>query len=74
MQINELTLFTTNLEAQKHFYTQVLELPLVAASAGTFTIKVGASSLTFVTSEHTNPAHFAFAISSNKIQQALEWT
>ncbi|MGH1386230.1 VOC family protein [Kordia sp.] len=74
MKINELTLFTTNLEAQQEFYTQVLEMPLVAASAGTFTIKVGASSLTFVKSERIYPAHFAIAISPNKIQQALEWT
>jgi len=74
MKINELTLFTTNFEAQQHFYTQVLELPLVVADAEKFTVKMGVSSLTFVKSEQTNPAHFAIAISSYKIQQALEWT
>jgi len=73
MKISELTLFTTNLEAQQHFYTQVLELPLVAAAAGTFTVKVGVSLLTFVTADRTHPAHFAMNISSYKIQQALEW-
>lgn len=74
MKINELILFTTNLEAQKHFYTQVLELPLITADAEKFTVKIGVSSLTFVISDRINPAHFAIAISSNKIQEALEWT
>ncbi|WP_298519184.1 VOC family protein [uncultured Kordia sp.] len=73
MQISELTLFTTNLEAQQHFYTQVLELPLVAADTENFTVKIGVSSLTFVKSERANPAHFAINISSYKIQQALQW-
>ena len=73
MKIKELTLFTTNLEAQQEFYTQVLALPLICTDAEKFTIKVGVSSLTFVKSERANPAHFAFGISSNKIQQALEW-
>ncbi|MCH2194412.1 VOC family protein [Kordia sp.] len=73
MKISELTLFTTNLEAQKHFYTQVLELPLVASDAEKFTVKMGVSSLSFVKSERIHPAHFAINISSYKIQQALQW-
>ncbi|AXG70087.1 hypothetical protein KORDIASMS9_02316 [Kordia sp. SMS9] len=73
MQISELTLFTTNLEAQQHFYTNVLELPLVSAFAGTFTVKVGVSTVTFVKSERIHPAHFAINISSYKIKQALKW-
>lgn len=73
MQISELTLFTTNLEAQKAFYTTVLELPLLFADAEKFTVKMGVSSLTFVKREHTHPAHFAINISSYKIQEALLW-
>jgi catechol 2,3-dioxygenase-like lactoylglutathione lyase family enzyme len=73
MKISELTLFTTNLEAQQHFYTQVLELPLVVTTVESFTVKLGVSLLTFVKATTTNPAHFAINISSYKIQQALEW-
>ncbi|KAB8152744.1 VOC family protein [Kordia sp. TARA_039_SRF] len=73
MKISELTLFTTNLEAQQHFYTKVLELPLMAADAEKFTVKLGVSSLTFVKSNHSQQAHFAINISSYKIQQALQW-
>lgn len=73
MKISELTLYSTNLEAQQHFYTQVLELPLVVADAEKFTVKVGVSSLTFVKSDRAHPAHFAINISSYKIQQALDW-
>ncbi|EDP95641.1 VOC family protein [Kordia algicida OT-1] len=73
MKISELTLFTTNLSEQRDFYTNVLELPLIASTAEKFTVKIGVSSLTFVTSEQANPAHFAINISSYKIQQALSW-
>jgi len=73
MKISELTLYSTNLEAQQHFYTQVLELPLMVAQADRFTVKLGVSALTFVQSERAHPAHFAINISSCKIQQALEW-
>ena len=74
MKISELTLFTTNLEAQQQFYTQVLELPLVATTVESFTVKLGVSSLTFVKAERSIPAHFAINISSYKIQEALAWT
>ncbi len=73
MKISELTLFTTHLAEQRHFYTQVLELPLVFASEEKFTVKIGVSSLTFIASKMTNPAHFAINISSYKIQEALQW-
>lgn len=73
MKISELTLYTTNLEDQKQFYTQVLELPLLSSEEKRFTIKIGVSSLTFIKAERFNPAHFAINISSNKIQEALHW-
>jgi catechol 2,3-dioxygenase-like lactoylglutathione lyase family enzyme len=73
MKISELTLFTTHLEDQKQFYTQVLELPLLAEDEEKFTINIGISSLTFIASKNTNPAHFAINISSNRIQEALQW-
>ena len=74
MKISQLTLYTRHLAEQKQFYTQVLTLPLLAEDEEKFTVKIGVSSLTFIASENTNPAHFAINISSNKIQEALEWT
>jgi catechol 2,3-dioxygenase-like lactoylglutathione lyase family enzyme len=73
MQISKLTLFTKHLAEQRHFYTKVLELPLVAEDEERFTVKIGVSSLTFIVSENMNPAHFAINISSYKIQEALQW-
>lgn len=73
MKINELTLFTTNLEAQQEFYSQVLELPLLAVNESRFTVKIGVSSLTFVKASTSSPAHFAINISSYKIREALNW-
>ena len=73
MKISELTLYTTNLEDQKQFYTQVLELPLLSSDKESFMIKIGASLLKFTKAKTTNPAHFAINISSYKIQEALHW-
>lgn len=73
MKISELTLYTTNLEGQKEFYMQVLELPLLSSNEKYFTVKIGVSLLTFVKAKMSNPAHFAINISSNKIQEALHW-
>lgn len=73
MKISELTLFTTNLEAQKQFYTKVLALPLLFSDEEKFSVKIGVSSLTFVKAETSNPAHFAINISSYKIEEALHW-
>jgi catechol 2,3-dioxygenase-like lactoylglutathione lyase family enzyme len=73
MKISKLTLFTTNLEAQQQFYSQVLELPLVGTTVESFTVKLGVSSLTFVKAKRSIPAHFAINISSYKIQEALAW-
>ena len=73
MKINELTLYTTNLEQQKHFYTHLLELPLMSSDTEKFSVKIGVSVLTFIASSTTNSAHFAINISSYKIQEALQW-
>ena len=73
MKISELTLFTTNFEQQRHFYTEVLTLPLVAEDEERFTVRIGVSLLTFIKSEKINSAHFAINVSSYKIQDALQW-
>lgn len=73
MKISQLILYTTHLAEQKHFYTEVLVVPLLAEEEEKFTVKIGVSSLTFIASKKTNPAHFAINISSNKIQEALQW-
>jgi len=73
MKISELILYTKHLTEQRHFYTKVLALPLIAENEEKFTVKIGVSSLTFIKSEKTNVAHFAINISSYKIQDALQW-
>ena len=59
---------------QKEFYTGALELPLVEEAAGRFTVRAGATSLTFTEAAEGKPTyHFAFTIPENKLEQAREW-
>ena len=76
MLINELELHTTDLSAQKAFYTNVLGLRATAETDKSFTVQVGTSRLTFVTTHLVNAApryHFAFNIPCNQAQNALQW-
>ncbi len=73
MKIRRLTLFTPQLAAQRAFYTEVLELPLVEQQANWFEVQVGTSILRFEGRPASNPAHYAINIPSNQIEAAAEW-
>ena len=73
MKIEEIILFTNQIEKQKQFYQQVLELDLVFNSEEKITFKAGCSLLTFQYKKDVKAAHFAFNIPSNKIDDALVW-
>ena len=75
MQIAELQLHTTRLQAQKAFYHDLLELPLVAETATSFTVQAGASTVTFMATAEELPSiyHVAFHIPENQLAAAKGW-
>ena len=61
--------------ALRDFYRKVLELPVVAESGGSLSVRAGGTELLFVPSAgDANPFyHFAFNIPENKLDAAIEW-
>ena len=73
MIIKEITLFTNNIENQKQFYQNVLDLELVYNSEEKISFNAQRSVLTFEYKKEAKPSHIAFNIYSNKIEEALSW-
>ena len=73
MKINELIIFTNNLNQQIDFYSTILELPIVNSTPESTSIKIGDSILTFQYNKNAVPYHFALNIPSNKEKEALNW-
>lgn len=74
MKIQKLELLTVDLEGQKDFYANVLELPAEMTSAGLL-VKAGETELLFTQapSDFKGAYHFAFNIPENRYQDAKEW-
>ncbi|MGI8689709.1 MAG: VOC family protein [Thermomicrobiales bacterium] len=70
MEITALRLLTAHLDAQRAFYTGTLGLPLVAQAADRFTVRAGATRLTFAASDTDAQYPFAFNIPRNTLPQA----
>ncbi|GHO88456.1 VOC family protein [Dictyobacter formicarum] len=73
MYIQELTIQTRHLAEQKTFYSTVLELPLIAETATSFTVQAGTTRLSFQETQQEVLYHIAFTIPRNKFQQAKNW-
>lgn len=74
MKITELELVCRNLDGQRHFYSEVLGLPLLESATPSFTVQVGQTRLIF----HSQPEmhgvhHFAFNIPENQLTAARSW-
>ncbi len=75
MQFRNIGLHTTNLEAQREFYGDVLGLILVQNYEEFFSVSVGRTLLTF-DNQSDKPEtvyHFAFNIPENKFEEAKAW-
>lgn len=68
-----LELFTNALEAQKHFYTQLLDFKLIEEKERSFTVQAGSTELSFIYSPKPTVYHFAFNIPSFQMYQAIAW-
>jgi len=74
MNITYLELQTTDLQAQKDFYANILELP-VELHSNTVKVQAGATTLIFTQAppDFNGAYHFAFNIPENQIRAAKGW-
>ncbi|MGZ9222935.1 MAG: VOC family protein [Anaerolineales bacterium] len=74
MNIMRLELLSADLQAQRDFYADVLEIPVNLTSAG-LEVKAGVTDLVFkqAWSDFDGAYHFAFNIPENQFQAAKEW-
>ena len=74
MRIEALKLVCRDLDAQRHFYSEVLGLPLLDNAGARFTVQVGRTRLSFRHQPETvGVYHFAFNIPENQLAQARGW-
>lgn len=73
MLVDELVIFTNNLEAQYAFYVDTLNISAINKTKSSFSLLIGKSVLTFQYHSYTKPYHFAINIPSNKEEEALVW-
>ncbi len=74
MNIQRLELLTANVQAQRDFYTRVLELPAESLSSG-LAIQAGSTEILFsqAPSDFDGAYHFAFNIPENQFQNSRKW-
>jgi len=74
MNITKLELLTANLQVQKDFYENILQLP-VKLSASNLEVAVGETDLIFTQapSDFDGAYHFAFNIPENQFRAAKKW-
>ena len=73
MKIQELTLYTSNIDGQTEFYSQVLGLEIVKKSPKNVSFHIDNSLLQFEQKKEATPYHFAINIPANKEEEALQW-
>ncbi len=73
MKIEQLTLYTTQLAKQKHFYSEVLGLTIKNSTKDQVSFAIGRSTLSFQAVAVATPYHFAINIPANHDEAALAW-
>ncbi|MBL4649445.1 MAG: hypothetical protein JKY03_06905 [Aureispira sp.] len=73
MNFEKITIYSSNLAAQKAFYTETLEFELLADKLYSFTLGIGKTALQFVEKQGATNYHYAFNIPSNQGAEALAW-
>jgi catechol-2,3-dioxygenase len=73
MNFEKITIYSSNLAAQKVFYTETLEFELLIDELDSFTLKIGGTALQFVEKQGATNYHYAFNIPSNQGVEALTW-
>lgn len=73
MRIDFLKLYTTNLQEQVQFYSDILGLPVKRCGNNTFQVQVGYTVLEFQETAMSTPYHYAVHIPPGKEEEALAW-
>lgn len=75
MNIDNIEISTTELDATKDFYENILNLPIIESDSKSISIKIGSSILKFVKSieKRTSIYHLAFNIPENKLSEVIKW-
>jgi len=73
MHIQELEIFTPNLDAQTQFYAQTLELDIIQKTSDSVSFQIGNSILKLTYRTAFLPYHYAINIPANQEKEALEW-
>lgn len=73
MKIEFLKLYTRDLQAQKRFYAEVLQLPVKNELKTSFQLKIGYTLLEFEQDSSATPYHIAIHIPAFQEEKALDW-
>ena len=73
MKIQELEIYTPRLKSQTKFYSEILELEIIAKTNTSTSFQIGESILKLVQREKFNPYHYAINIPANQEFEGLEW-
>ncbi|MCG7409244.1 glyoxalase [Paenibacillus sp. ACRRX] len=74
MRIKEIVLQTHLYREMKQFYSELLQFPIEDETIDSFSLRAGASKLTFQRStDSQNYYHFAFMVPSNQLDEAGHW-
>lgn len=73
MNIQELTLYTEKIDAEKEFYGKTLGFDLLENSADHFSVNIGSTTLRFRKTDTPYRFHYCFLIPANQLQPGIEW-
>ena len=73
MLIKEIELFTSNLKAQKDFYSNKLGAEIIFETAHSFSVQMGQTTVKWVQSNIDFKYHYCYLIPSNQLQDAMDW-
>lgn len=73
MNIQQLTIYSTDITGLASFYTDVLDLNILEVTKESIKIQIGISTLIIKHKQKATPYHFAINIPANKEFEALNW-
>jgi catechol-2,3-dioxygenase len=74
MKVKKLILYNSNLNSQKHFYCDTLNVPLNYQNENELSLKIGDTELIFIErKDKARNYHFAINIPFNQVSEAYQW-
>lgn len=73
MKFKKANLYTSNLAAERDFYTTTLGLDLIQSTSTIFIVRVGWTELSFTASPDPHRYHYCFLVPCNLFSESLEW-